>query len=185
MNALVFDMDGNLFIRKETGLEYTFENVDAPALGFEYSMVVYDEDEFKIVNWDGDKPIEEQQQEPLSESEKEMCEQYIANSEPPEGVSLQSQHVNRLEDVVSDHIQQMATDYGFNDFVMVIYAGREGSNHPYRSNARRVLEFGDAQNTVLAEVSAEIHATREDFLKPFEEYVNILPLPTSLPDHPS
>ena len=51
MNALVFDIDGNLFIRKESGLEYTFENVDAPALGFEYAMVVYDEDEFKIVKW--------------------------------------------------------------------------------------------------------------------------------------
>ena len=185
MNALVFDNDGNLFIRKESGLEYTFENVDAPALGFEYAMVVYDEDEFKIVKWDGDKPLEEQQQEPLTEDDKELCEQYIENSEPPEGVSLQLQHVNRLQDTVHDHITRMSDDYGFNDFIMAIYAGREGSNHPYRSNARRVLEFADAQNTVLAEVTAEIHTTREDFLKPFEEYVNMLPLPVSLPDHPS
>ena len=184
MNALVFDNNGNLFIRKESGLEYTFENVDAPALGFEYEMVVYDEDEFKVVEWVGDKPLEEQQQEPLTEGDKELCEQYIANSEPPEGVSLQSQLVQRLQDTVQDHILNMSDNYGFNDFVMVIYAGREGSNHPYRSNARRILEFADAQNTVLDDVAGEIHATREDFLKPFDEYVKILPLPVQLPDQP-
>ncbi len=184
MNALVFDIDGNLFIRKENGLEYTFENVDAPALGFEYAMVVYDGDEFKIVQWDEQKPFEEQLREPLSDSEKEMLEQYIGNSEPPEGVSLAGQHITRLEEMLDDHVNSMARDNGFGDLMNAVYAGREGSNHPYRSNARRVLEFADAQHAILANVAGEIHSTREDFLKPFDEYVSVFPTPTNLPDHP-
>jgi hypothetical protein len=146
---------------------------------------LYDEDEFKIVNWDEDKPFEEQQQESLNENEKKLLEQYIANSEPPEGVSLVSQIVNRLGDMVDDHVNNMGNDNGFGDFMAAVYAGREGSNHPHRSNARRVLEFADAQHTILADVSSEVHSTREDFLKSFDDYARMFPTPTTLPDHPN
>ena len=39
-NALIFTEDGNLFVRKSNGLEYEFQNVDRPELGFEYDVLV-------------------------------------------------------------------------------------------------------------------------------------------------
>ena len=56
-----------------------------------------------------------------------------------------------------------------------MYAGREGSNHPFRSEARRVLEFADAIWAICLQTQEEIMATREDHLKPFEEYLVVLP----------
>tara|TARA_B100000586_G_C20091465_1_gene420292 strand:+ start:632 stop:1198 length:567 start_codon:yes stop_codon:yes gene_type:complete len=184
MNALVFDEDCNLWVKKPDGLEYTFENVDPPALGFEYEMVVYDQEESKVVKWNKDLPFDQQERVPLTEAEKEMCEQYIANSEPPEGVTLQRQHVNRLEEVVDTMVTEMSNNYGFSEFMAAVYAGREGSNHPHRSSARRVLEFADAQHVILSDISNEIYSTREDFLASFEEYATKLPTPPALPDHP-
>ena len=50
-NALVYCENRNLFIRKPNGLEYDFENVDKPALGFEFDVVVYDDMEVKILEY--------------------------------------------------------------------------------------------------------------------------------------
>ena len=184
MNALVFDEDCNLYIKKPDGLEYTFENVDPPALGFEYEMVVYDNEESKVLKWNKELDFNGQERIPLTDAEKEMIEQYIGNSEPPEGVTLQKQHVNRLEEVVTNMVTEMSNNYGFNGLMDAVYAGREGSNHPSRSSARRVLEYADAQHVILADVSNEIYSTREDFLAPFDEYAVKLPVPPALPDHP-
>ena len=65
----------------------------------------------------------------------------------------------------------------------VAFAGREGSNHPHRSNARRVMEYGDAVYNILDQITAEIIATREDIVKPVEEYSQHIPMPSGIPDH--
>ena len=77
-NALVFTEDNNLFIRKPNGLEYEFQNVDKPELGFEYDVVVYDDIEIKIMKWNREVGFDMQEKTDLSESEKSMVEQYIA-----------------------------------------------------------------------------------------------------------
>ena len=182
MNAFVFCENSNLFIRKPNGLEYTFDNVDTPALGFEYEVLVYDEIEVKILKWDWDKTFHEQEKIPLSDNEKEIIENYISNSEPPEGVTLAGQIINRLKTYITSEVLQMCHMLGFEDLNEVAVAGREGSNHPYRSNARRVLEYVDAVWNVFDDVSNDVFRTREDHLKPLQEYILIIPRAAVLPD---
>ena len=60
-NALVFCENRNLYVRKPNGLEYEFQNVDKPALGFEFDVVIYDDMEVKILKWDQNKNFDEQE----------------------------------------------------------------------------------------------------------------------------
>jgi len=55
MNSLVYTEDSKLIVEKPNGLKYEFDNVDAPDLGFEYDMVVYDDIEVKVLKWDDEK----------------------------------------------------------------------------------------------------------------------------------
>ena len=111
-----------------------------------------------------------------------MIEMYISNSEPPVGVTLAGQYTNDLGHVCRDRLDDFHKSLGFDDLNEVVFAGREGSNHPYRSNARRVMEYGDAIFVVFDEVCGEIHATREDHLKEFGVYESYIPLSNTLPD---
>ena len=54
MNALIFTEDNNLHLTKPNGLRYQFENVDKPNLGFDFDVLVYDNEEFKILSYDDD-----------------------------------------------------------------------------------------------------------------------------------
>jgi hypothetical protein len=88
-----------------------------------------------------------------------------------------------LTDRANNYLNEVVDIHGFTDLNEVIFAGREGSNHPQRSNARRVMEYGDAVYNVLDQICQEVRATREDTLKDMEEYMKHLPQPTRLPDH--
>jgi len=182
-NALIFTEDSNLFVRKPNGLEYEFQNVDKPELGFEYDMLVYDDIEVKVMNWNREHDFNGQEKIDLTDAEKEMVEQYIANSEPPLGTNLNNQMMSKLNDQVGNYLSETIDMHGFSDLGEVTFAGREGSNHPCRSNARRVMEYGDALYSVFDQICAEIKATREDALKGYEEYSMHIPQPTRLPDH--
>jgi len=175
MNALVFCENKNRYIRKPNGLEYTFENVDKPALGFEFDVVVYDDIEMKIMEWIPGKRFEDQEQVALNDMEKELCEQYISNSEAPEDINLQSQYAEKLNFVVREQHEEVAQLYGFRDLQMVLIAGREGSNHPARGNARRVLEYIDNTHNVYFQIRDEIFSTKEELLKDFEHYRRQIP----------
>ena len=177
MNMLIYCENGNLTIRKPNGLEYSFENTDKPELGFEYDVLVYDDIEVKILKWDNDKKFDDQEKINLIDSEIDTIETYISNSAPPEGVSLQNQFSGNLQQIAEGYIMQQADTYGFSGTMDVIGAGREGSNHPMRSDARRVLEYYDAVWNVYLNVINEIKNTREDALKEFEEYSSQLPSP--------
>lgn len=182
MNALIYTENSQLIIRKPNGLEWDYENVDAPELGFPYDVLVYDDIEVVIENYDHNKKWDDQKQRILTAAEKELIEQYIENSEPPEGVTLNNQFVSNLNEKVKLFVKQFTEDYGFDDLVEVTFAGREGSNHPYRSNARRVMEYADACYVIYDQLVQEIFATREDHLKPIEEYYDQLPVPHLVPD---
>ena len=174
-NALVYCENRNLFIRKPNGLEYDFENVDKPALGFEFDVVVYDDMEVKILEYNPSLRWEEQEIVELNDDEKEMCEQYIANSEPPEGINLHNQIADRLSNYIRGEHEECAMIYGFRDLQTVLIAGREGSNHPLRGNARRVLEYIDNTHNIFYNVTDEIFATKEDLLKDFDHYRRQIP----------
>ena len=182
-NALVFTEDNNLFIRKPNGLEYEFQNVDRPELGFDYEVLVYDDIEVKIIKWNREVGFDMQEKTDLSESEKSMVEQYIANSEPPLGTSLNNQIMEKINNNVTRFVAECIDMHGFTDLAEVTFAGREGSNHPHRSNARRVMEYGDAVYNILDQITGEIIATREDIVKPLEDYAQHIPAPTGIPDH--
>ena len=177
MNMLIYCENGNLTIRKPNGLEYTFENTDRPELGFDFDVLVYDDIEVKILKWDETKKFDDQEKINLVDSEIDAIETYISNSAPPEGVSLQNQFSRQLQNMCEGYIMDQSDSYGFQNIMDVVAAGREGSNHPLRSDARRVLEYYDAVWNIYLNVVEEIRNTREDTLREFEEYSNQIPSP--------
>ena len=181
MNALIYCEHGNLWIRKPNGLEWEHKNVDRPELGFEYEVLIYDDIECKVEKWNDEVELEQQDRLPLSETEKDAIEAYINNAEPPHGVSLNQQYVARINEVVQNNQHQQAEKYGFDNMVEVLLAAREGSAHPHRSDARRALEYFDAIANVAEGLYKEISITREDTLKPIEDYLLTLPPPSSGP----
>jgi len=183
MNRLIYTENNQLIIRKPNGLEWDYENVDKPELGFDYDVLVYDDIEVIVENYDHSKCWDDNDKRPLTDSEKQAVEQYIENSEPPIGVTLNNQYVEDLNKYVKFNIKEFTEKYGFDDLTEVTFAGREGSNHPYRSNARRVMEYADAQYVIYDGLVNEIFATREDHLKQLEDYQNQLPVPNTIPDH--
>jgi len=182
MNALIYNQDCRLTIRKPNGLEWDYENVDKPDLGFDYDVLIYEDIEVKILKWEEGKDFDEQEKVHITDDEKDAIEMYIDNAEPPLGYSLNTQYINRLEGVVIDYTNGTAQQYGMYDLNYANIAGREGSNHPRRSDARRTLEYFDAIWTVFESVANEITQTREDTLKPFEDYLSAFPDPMVTPD---
>jgi len=177
MNMLIYCENGNLTIRKPNGLEYDFKNTDKPELGFDYDVLVYDDIEVKILKWEDGKQFDDQAQINLVDSEIDAIETYISNSAPPEGVSLQNQYSENLQRMCEGYVMEQSDCYGFSNVNDVLAAGREGSNHPMRSDARRVLEYYDAVWNVYVNVVNEIKNTREDSLNVFEDYSNQIPSP--------
>ena len=113
----------------------------------------------------------------LNDTEIDAIETYIENSAPPDNVNLNNQYSENLNNMCKDYVMQQSESYGFTDAIDVIAAGREGSNHPLRSDARRVLEYYDAVWNVYINVGNEIQSTREDVLKPFDDSANLIPPP--------
>tara|TARA_B100001063_G_C16514944_1_gene428745 strand:- start:111 stop:656 length:546 start_codon:yes stop_codon:yes gene_type:complete len=174
---LIYCENGNLTIRKPNGLEWQYENTDRPELGFEYDVLVYDDIEVKIMKWQEDVPFDNQEKITLGDDEVDAIEQYIENSSPPEHVNLNNQYSEYLVEQCNNYCAEQVRSYGFTEVIEVIAAGREGSNHPLRSDARRVLEYYDAVWNVYVNVANEIKATREDLLLDYEHYLNQLPRP--------
>ena len=184
-NALVYTEEMKLFIRKPNGLEYEFDNVDKPELGFDYDVIVYDDIEMKVVKWDDSLGnFDNQIRVELENSEKDSIEEYIEHSEPPMGVTLNTQFCQKMSEEVSQALKDCTQSYGFDDLNEVLFAGREGSNHPHRSNARRVMEFGDACYNVGDQIQDTLIATREDQLEEFGHYQASLPKFDFGVDHP-
>ena len=177
MNMLIYCENGNLTIRKPNGLEWTYENTDRPELGFKYDVLVYDDIEVKIMKWQEGIPFENQEKVTLADDEVDAIETYIENSAPPEHVNLNNQYSENLVNMCNNYCAEQVSMYGFTDVIECIAAGREGSNHPLRSDARRVLEYYDAVWNVYVNVANEIKETREDLLLDFETYSNQLPRP--------
>ena len=182
MNALIYTEESKLIVRKPNGLQYEFDNVDRPELGFDFDVLVYDDIEVKILKWEDNVDFNDLDKSELSDEEKSEIERYIENSEPPLGYNLNTQYIRRLNEIVHNNIQEVSNRYDFNNLTDAVYAGREGSNHPYRSNARRVLEYADTCWKVYSQVASEINQTREDTLKELGEYAHAFPTPNNPPD---
>lgn len=182
MNALIYTEYSKLIVRKPNGLQYEFDNVDRPELGFDFDVLVYDDIEVKVLEWKEDIDFNDQDLVALTDEEKSEIERYIENSEPPLGYNLNTQYIRKLEEQVHNNVAEVSERYDFPSLMDAVYAGREGSNHPYRSNARRVLEYADTCWKVFSQVAAEIQQTREDTLKDYGEYVHTFPTPNNPPD---
>ena len=113
----------------------------------------------------------------LNESEIDAIETYIDNSAPPDNVNLNNQYSQNLNNMCKVYVFQQCESYGFTDMLDVLASSREGSNHPLRSDARRVLEYYDAVWNVYVNVANEVNSTREDVLKDFEHYSSQIPTP--------
>ena len=95
-SELIYTETGELRITKPNGLSYSFENVDAPELGFEYDMLVYSDIEVKVLKWDDSLGFDSQDHIKLNDDEKDAIELYIENSEPPIGYSLNNQFLKGI-----------------------------------------------------------------------------------------
>ena len=93
MNALIYTEDCKLIIRKPNGLEWEYENTDKPDLGFDFDVLIYQDIEVKVLNWEEGKSFEEQEKTALEGSDKDAIELYIENAEPPLGYSLNKQFI--------------------------------------------------------------------------------------------
>jgi len=181
-SELIYGEDGVLHITKQNGLRYSFENVDPPALGFEYEVLIYADLEIKIEKWEDDKHFDEQESFFLTDADKDSIELYIENSEPPLGFNLNRQYINEINNVCHDFVNEQMKMTGFDNLNEVVYAGREGSAHPRRSDARRIMEYADAVWMCYVQVEEEIYNTREDTLKDMQEYLSVIPTPLLAPD---
>ena len=178
MNALIFTENNDLKITKTNGLRYEFNNVDKPSLGFDFDIIVYDGDEhWRIEKFDDSKLFEEHEQIALTDEQMSAVEVYIDASEPPLGVNLNDQLIDRLYDFQDNRLNEIASDYGFRDINECSWVGRHGSNHPKRTDARLVMECGDAFAAVTDTLIKEIEVTSEEMLKTFEEYTPYYPTP--------
>jgi hypothetical protein len=177
MNMLIYCENGNLTIRKPNGLEWTHDRVDKPNLGFDFEVLIYDDIEVKIPKWEDGKQFDDQDKIQLNDEEVDAIEQYIDNSVAPEGCTMGNQYSNQIATQAQDQINQQVDSYGFPDLMNVVAAAREGSNHPLRSDARRVLEYYDVMWNVYVGVMDEIRSTREDLLLPLDEYQSRFPQP--------
>ena len=183
MNSLVYTEESKLIVEKPNGLKYEFDNVDAPDLGFEYDMIVYDDIEVKVLKWDDNKgDFNSQDKIPLTNEEKDAIETYIANSEPPIGWNLNNQYLRQINEICHQYVDDCSETYGFQNHIECTYGGREGSAHPYRSNAKRVLEYADAVWCIYVQIADEIQSTREDLLKSIDECLQVLPEAQQAPD---
>lgn len=177
MNMLIYCENCNLTIRKPNGLEWSFENTDKPELGFAYDVLVYDDIEVKIMKWQTGIEFDMQEKITLTDEEIDAIETYIDNSSPPDGTNLNNQYSEYLVRLCNQYCEEQVQCYGFTEGMEVVAAAREGSNHPLRSDARRVLEYYDAVWNVYVNVMNEVKSTREDLLKDYEFYASQLPRP--------
>ena len=177
MNMLIYCENGHLTIRKPNGLEWRHDNVDRPNLGFEYDVLIYDDIEVKIREWKDRVEFEEQEKVSLTDVEIDAIETYIDNSVPTSDVTLQNQYSQQINNVGRNYIEQQINSYGFETLTDVMAAGRDGSNHPLRSDARRVLEYYDVLWNIYVNVMNEVQSTREDLLPDVETFINRFPRP--------
>ena len=177
MNMLIYCENGHLTIRKPNGLEWRHDNVDKPNLGFEYDVLIYDDIEVKIMEWKDNVQFDEQEKIALTDVELDAIENYIENSVPPSDVTLSNQYSQQINDVGRNYLDQQMQSYGFETLVDVMAAGRDGSNHPLRSDARRVLEYYDVMWNIYVNIMNDVKSTREDLLPDVEEYINRFPTP--------
>ena len=112
-SELIYGEDGVLHITKQNGLRYSFENVDPPALGFEYEVLIYADLEIKIEKWEDGKHFDEQESLFLTDADKDSIELYIENSEPPLGFNLNRQYINEINNVCHDFVNEQMKMIGF------------------------------------------------------------------------
>lgn len=176
MNCFIYDENGDLKIIKNNGLKFSIDRSDKPELGFEYDILIYADEEFKVVNYDPDRPMEEQIL-PLEDVEKDSIEEYILTVIPPTEYSLNKQYVEELTDMIKEYEKSSLEYYGFNDVNDCLIAGREGSNHPLRVSARQHFEFCDVLHTQFEICKDQISTTHEDNLRDMDFYRATFPSP--------
>lgn len=165
MIAFIYQQDNSLKLRNEKGLRWEYEQTDAPSLGFEYDYIIYDDQKIKIIKKDDEEVVTD-----LTNDEIDAIEKYVLSAEPPEGVCLNQQYADDLWHFTAQNVREMCNQLRFGDIVEANVAGREGSNHPFRSDARRCLEFYDQAYLIFEELKNQIVAAPEDQLQDFDYY---------------
>ena len=172
MIAFIYTQDNTLRLRDQRGLKWEYEQADAPVLGFDYDYLVYDDQKIKIIlEKDKDGNVTGEKITDLTNDEIDAIENYVMSAEAPDGVSLNNQFANELYDFTGQNIHEMCNRMRFPSIQECMVAGREGSNHPFRSDARRCLEFYDQAWQIFEQLKNQIMTAPEDQLQDFQYYM--------------
>jgi len=173
MIAFIYTQDNILRLRDQRGLKWEYDGADAPDLGFEYDYLIYDDQKIKVIlerDKDGN-PTGEEKITDLNNEEIDAVENYVMSSEPPADITLNLQYAHDLFDATHMNINEMCNRMRFPNIYEALTAGREGSNHPFRSDARRCLEFFDQAWQIYEQLKVQIMSAPEDQLHPFDHYI--------------
>ncbi len=164
----VYDDNNTLHLRNERGLRWNYERTDRPELGFDYDYIFFNppEDEFYDLNGES-KPLDQEQLDAIKE--------YIALAEPPDVVTLQTQHIGDMREHINDQLDGVLDELNYHGWVDVMLVGREGSQDPYRAECRRILEFRDWVMQSYYRLAEEIRMTVDVDLLPLDDYIQKLP----------
>ena len=88
-------------------------------MGFEYQVIVYDDIEVKIVEWQRRICFEGKAKVNLNDTEIDAIETYIDNS-APDDVNLNNQYSENLNNMCRDYVFQQCESYGFSDMLDVL-----------------------------------------------------------------
>ena len=166
---LVYDDQNVLHLRDERGLRWNYDRADAPDLCFDYDYLFYapPEDEFFELNGESF---------PLEREQIDSIKEYISLAEPPDVMTLQGQYLGDLKFHIDDSMEeQILNNLNYNGWSEILVVGREGSQDPFRAEARRILEFRDFLMQTFYRIEEEIQATEDVDLLPMEDYINKLP----------
>jgi len=167
---LVYDNDNQLHLINSTGLRWNYERADKPDLGFDYDYLFYNPTEDETFEIQGNVF-------PLSQEQIDSIEEYINLAEPPDICNLQNQFTDDLKHHIFEQFENgFFGDLGYNGWGDLLITAREGSNDPYRAEARRCLEFRDFVMQSYYRLREEILASEDADLLPFEDYIGKLPI---------
>lgn len=157
--------NGSLRIENAAGRVWQVPRVEKPGLSFAYDALSVTRD--RALKRVGTAVH------PLTRREIEEVTAFVERQAPP---SLKLQLVSDLKQFSHGLINSVATENGFDNLVQVSICARDESLDQRAAEAKDVLAFADLVWNASYALGAKIEATDEAELKPFRDYVNMMPM---------
>jgi hypothetical protein len=157
--------NGALRIENAAGRQWQLPQVEKPGLSFAYDAL----------SVTGERALRRLggAVHPLTRREVDEVTAFVERQTPP---SLNKQLVSDLKQFSHGLINAGAARFGFDNLLQASISAREDSLDQRASEAQQVLAFVDVVWNAYYALAARIEATAEAELKPFKDYVNMMPM---------